>query len=216
MSNFGFSRLRLVNPYEPSFREARSAVNAAHVLASVEQFANVAEAVADCSLVVGTTAARNRELQHPLHLLEPAARQINDHLQAGRVALLFGSEKTGLSNQDFSHCHWVLHIPTHDDNVSMNLGQAVAVCLYEIAGQLGLPRKCENAEPTETSATSDETERLTRTLMDALVASEYVKTDAGEVTAEKLRRLLLRLNLSTADAETLLGMVRQILWKLNR
>ena len=69
MSNFGFSSLRLVNPYEPSFREARSAVGAVELLASAAEFKSVAEAVADCSLVIGTTALHNREVQHPVHRL---------------------------------------------------------------------------------------------------------------------------------------------------
>src|ERR1700684_1210879 len=76
MSNFGFHRLRVVNPFEPSFREARSAVGASGILADAEQFESVAEAVADCTLVVGTTAVRNREIQHPLKRLELGARLI--------------------------------------------------------------------------------------------------------------------------------------------
>ncbi len=134
MSNLGFLRLRVVNPYEASFREARSAVGAAPLLAKAEQYSSVAEAVADCSLVVGTTAVGNRELHHPLRLLQDAAPLIRKRLRAGsRVALLFGSEKRGLSNDDFSHCHWLMHIPTREEHTSMNLGQAVAVCLYELA-----------------------------------------------------------------------------------
>ena len=141
MSNFGCTHLRLVNPYDPAYREARSAVGAAPVLASAGQFSTVAEAVADCALVVGTTAAGRRELHHQLCTLEAGARIILQRLtrkRAGRekkarVALLFGSEKTGLSNEDLSHCHWLLRIPTREQHRSMNLGQAVAVCLYELA-----------------------------------------------------------------------------------
>src|SRR3984957_20555562 len=70
MSNFGFSQLRVVNPYEPAFREARSAVGASDLLAKAEQYETVGQAVADCTLVAGTTAVRHRELQHPLHRLE--------------------------------------------------------------------------------------------------------------------------------------------------
>src|SRR5215471_13320329 len=73
MSNFGVLRLRVVNPYELAFREARSAVGAAKLLAGAEEFKSVAEAVADCGLVVGTTAIRHRELQHPLHRLDQGA-----------------------------------------------------------------------------------------------------------------------------------------------
>ena len=92
MSNFGFRRLRVVNPYAPAFREARSAVGASSVLADAEKYTSVAEAVADCTLVVGTTAVRHRQLHHPLRRLEDGARLIRKRLGTSRVALLFGSE----------------------------------------------------------------------------------------------------------------------------
>ena len=136
MSNFGVLRLRVVNPYEVAFREARSAMGAAPLLAKAKEFNSVAEAVADCTLVVGTTAVQHRELQHPLRRLEYGARLIRKQLNSGRVALLFGTEKTGLSNDDLSHCHWLMHVPTREQHVSMNLGQAVAVCLYELVRDL--------------------------------------------------------------------------------
>src|SRR5205814_333801 len=98
MSNFGAYQLRLVNPYQVAFREARSAVGAAKLLADAQEFKTLAEAVADCTLVVGTTAANRRELQHPLRRLEDGARLIRKRLLAGPVALLFGSEKFGISN----------------------------------------------------------------------------------------------------------------------
>src|SRR5205823_8945488 len=73
MSNFGFSSLRLVNPYSVAFREARSAVGASEVLANATEYRSVADAIADCSLVVGTTAVRHRDLQQPLKTLAAAA-----------------------------------------------------------------------------------------------------------------------------------------------
>src|SRR5260370_35165827 len=103
MSNFGFARLRVVNPYQVAFREARSAVGASQVLRSAEEYATVAEAVADCSLVVGTTAGRRRELHHPLRRLESGARLIRKQLGSGPVALLFASSKPAPSTQVFSH-----------------------------------------------------------------------------------------------------------------
>src|SRR5277367_4188394 len=111
MSNFGFSHLRVVNPYEKAFRQAVSAVGAAELLARAEEYESTADAVADCALVVGTTAVRHRELQHPLRRLEYGGRLIRKHMATGRVALLFGTEKTGLSNDDLSHCHWLINIP---------------------------------------------------------------------------------------------------------
>src|SRR5208283_4752561 len=125
MSNFGFAHLRAVNPYEVAFREARSAVGASAILANAEEYTTVAEAVADCTLVVGTTAVRHRELQHPLHRLEHGIRLIRKRIASERVALLFGSEKVGLSNDDLSYCNWLMRIPTYEEHISMNLGQAV-------------------------------------------------------------------------------------------
>ena len=111
MSNFGFSELRLVNPYEVAFREARSAVKAQHVLEQAREYPTVAEAVADCALVVGTTSMGHRALEHPLRRLEMGGKLIAKKLATAPVALLFGSEKFGLSNEDMSHCHWLMRIP---------------------------------------------------------------------------------------------------------
>src|SRR4029079_16673995 len=108
MANFGFSRLRVVNPYDVAFREARSAVGAAPLRASAEEYASVTNAIADCGLVVGTTSAGGRELQHPIRRLEYGARLILRRLPAMPVALLYGSEKFGLSKDDMSHCHWLM------------------------------------------------------------------------------------------------------------
>lgn len=213
MSNFGFLRLRVVNPYDVAFREARSAVGAAALLASAEEFKSAAEAVADCTLVVGTTAVQHRELHHPLRTLELGARLIRKQLASGRVALLFGSEKTGLSNDDLSHCHWLIHIPTREQHLSMNLGQAVALCLYELA------RKTKRAVPTknrkaERIATAGELERISAVLLEALHRSGYVNPISVASTEERVRRMVRRLNLSSPDAELWLGMLRQILWKV--
>lgn len=218
MSNFGFLHLRVVNPFELAFREARSAVGAAPLLARAEEFKTLAEAVADCSLVVGTTALNRREPQHPARNLHQGARLIRKRLAGSSVALLFGSEKRGLSNEDLSHCHWLLHVPTREAHRSMNLGQAVAVCLYELARD---PNPMAHSEKS-VAATAADLERLTAMLFDALYASGYVKTgpqskavpQSPAPATEKIRRFVRRLNLSASDAELFLGILRQILWKL--
>ena len=215
MSNFGVRRLRVVNPYEVAFREARSAVGASELLAKAEQYESVAEAVADCKLVVGTTAATHRELQHRLHRLDEGARAIKRQLQTGPVALLFGSERYGLSNDELSHCHWVMRIPTREQHGSMNLGQAVAVCLYELVRgkKKTAPAKAAPEKKEKTSATSEELERLTQVLLEVLHTSGFVNPRAV-AAEEKLRRLVRRLEVNGNDAEVLLGMLRQIAWKL--
>jgi tRNA/rRNA methyltransferase len=213
MSNFGSRQLRLVSPYAVAFREARSAVGASYVLTQAEEFKTVAEAVADCVLVVGTTAVGKRDLQHPLRRLdEDAGSMVRAQQATGRVALLFGSEKIGLTNDDFSHCHWLLNIPTREQHISMNLGQAVAVCLYELA-RISQPRpEAGESKP----APSGQIEPIIEGLLEALAASGYVKPGTEKVAEKKVRRLMLRLKLDTMDAKVFLGMVRQILWKLRQ
>src|SRR5579871_4633093 len=159
MANFGFAELRVVNPYEVAFREARSAVGAAPLLRAAEEFTSVGEAVADCRLVVGTTSVGHRQLQHSIRRLEYGARLIHRAMARGPVALLFGSEKYGLSNDDLSHCQWLMRIPTVSQNLSMNLGQAVSLCLYELARD----SKAAKARPEKIkAATAGENEQITK------------------------------------------------------
>ena len=225
MSNFGFAHLRVVNPYDAGFREARSAVGAGEVLARAEQYDTLAAAIADCTLVIGTTSVGQRDLLQPLKRLEAGAPVIRRQLASGPVAILFGSEKIGLTNNDFSHCHWLMRVPTREQHRSLNLGQAVAICLYELVrkpqAQSREPARARAKTPlrstrpaAEKPASAAELERLSCVLLQALRTSGYLKT-ASASAEEKVRRLLRRLGFSSEDAETLLGMLRQILWKLN-
>jgi TrmH family RNA methyltransferase len=212
MSNFGFGSLRLVNPFGPSFREARSAVGASEILSNAEQYKTVAQAVHDCTLVIGTTAVRNRDLQHALRSPESGARLIRRRLAASNVALLFGSEKFGLSNDALSHCHWLIRIPTCEANISMNLGQAVAVCLYELIRDSAPKRKAESLK----LATAEELERFTTLLLEALQTSEFLDRRRVSDADERIRRLVRRLRLPQRDSVIWLGMFRQMLWKMNQ
>ena len=211
MSNFGFSSLRLVNAYDVAFREARSAVRAGHILAGAREYGAVGEAVADCTLVVGTTAGGHREFQHPVRRLEYGGRLIRKRLTSEPVALLFGSEKFGLSNEDMAHCHWLMRVPTGDEHGSMNLGQAVAVCLYELARS---PEAALARPERKKRAVAESLEGLTTLLLEVLQSSGYVHRRVEASTETKIRRLVRRLDLSAHDAEIWLGMLRQILWKM--
>jgi TrmH family RNA methyltransferase len=223
MSNFGFRRLRVVRPFEPAFLEAKSAVGAADLLAQAEHFNSVADAVADCALVVGTTAVRSRNLQHTVRRLEDGARLIRKKVatapgaasrtkKSGAVALLFGSEKVGLSNEDLSHCNWLMRIPTCDANISMNLGQAVAVCLYELIRDAKIARRSA-AEKIELAGVED-LERISLVLMETLRASGYLERRVISDVEDRMRRMVRRMNLPARDAEVWLGLLRQIVWKL--
>jgi TrmH family RNA methyltransferase len=211
MANFGVDDLRVVNPYEVAFREAVSAVGGAHVLQNARVFETVADAVADCSLVVGTSAAQRRELQQPIEMLQTGIVHIRQH--QGPVGLMFGSEKFGLSNEDLSYCHSLLSIPTAPDTPSMNLGQAVAVCLYELRRTEGdiAPR------PTPPDAIQGiEAERVTKMMLEVLERSGYTNRITAVSTEQKIRRWIRRLRLSRRDTPLLLGILRQVLWKMDQ
>jgi tRNA/rRNA methyltransferase len=223
MRDFGFAHLRVVNEFLPPFEAARSAVDASEVMAHAEVFASVADAIADCTLVVGTTAVGERALQHELLELPAAGGRIAEALHGAerlqqdrmRVALLFGSEKTGLSNEELSHCHWLLTIPMHqiagEHHVSMNLGQAVAVCLYELArGTTPMQPALVEDNPTDAASL----ERITVLLNRVLEATEYTRRHAANSEPAQVRRLVRRIGADAVDAPIWMGILRQILWKL--
>jgi tRNA/rRNA methyltransferase len=217
MHDFGFSDLRIVNEYAMPLEGARSAVDASSVVHAAKTYASVAEAVGDCGLVVGTTAVGERVLEHPLLALSAAAPEILAAANGGdpgRAAILFGSEKTGLSNEELSHCNWLLTVPMqlHEGvrHPSMNLGQAVAVCLYELVRDTSTARN----SPAFEGAGAAEQERLAGLLAEVLEESEYTRHHPANSDLDDLRRLVLRLRLSQRDAPVWMGMLRQILWKL--
>jgi TrmH family RNA methyltransferase len=216
MHDFGFRHLRIVNEYAVPFETARSAVDASAVVAEAVVFSSVAAAVADCTLVVGTTAVGERALQHPLHELPDAAGKIRAEFAqgTGRVALLFGSEKTGLSNDELSHCNWLLTIPMqeHEElrHPSMNLGQAVAVCLYELVRSGALAA----VSATAVTAEAGEVERLTALFTEVLEKTGYTKRHPANCDEAQIRRLILRMGATAADVPVWMGVFRQVLWKL--
>ena len=217
MHDFGFGALRVVNEFPVPFEAAKSAVDASAVMAKAASYTTVAEAVADCTLVVGTTAVGEREVRHALITLSEAAPQIRRELATGdrRVAILFGSEKTGLSNDELSFCHFLLTIPMYQHeglrHPSMNLGQAVAVCLWELV------RSNEQAAKlAELPADSASLERLHALLMEVLEATEYTRRHAANCDPAHIRRLVRRIGVDAVDAPVWMGILRQILWKLGR
>ncbi len=216
MHGFGFADLRLVNDYSVGLETARSAVDASDVLAQAKQFASVPEAVSDCSLVVGTTAVGERRQMHPLYTLAEGGGLVRSASASERVALLFGSEKTGLSNDALSHCHWLMTIPMHQTvglrHASMNLGQAAAVCLYELIRQTDTPPLNE----PQPMATAEDLERVTELLAEVLASIGYAQRRPAGAEPTEVRRMVRRLNLNQSDARRWIGVLRQLVWKLER
>jgi TrmH family RNA methyltransferase len=216
MHGFGFTDLRLVNDYSVGLERARSAIDASSILATAKEFLTVADAVADCHLVVGTTAVGERKQLHPVSTLAEGGASVRSRLETERVALLFGSEKTGLSNDAMSHCHWLMTIPMHPTpglrHASMNLGQAAAVCLYELV-------RHDDANPPqaqqEPMADADSLERVTSLLEQMMTSIGYDRHRPATADAAEVRRMVRRLDLNQSDARRWIGVLRRLLWKLS-
>jgi tRNA/rRNA methyltransferase len=232
MANFGLRDLILVDPYAPVWEEVRSAVGADDILKSARTVQNLVQAVGDVTLVLGTTSGSRRNLDREMIPLNELPRWLGRHAPprgaakaprgkdlrpAQTAALLFGSEKTGLSNQHMSYCYGLVRIPTASACPSMNLGQAVAVCCYELA-RAGI---LSNAEPAARLHLSDPAnlqslEHIFARAERVLEEVGYLKPKSREATLIKLRRLMMELQLTSSDARILGGVLAQIEWKLKQ
>lgn len=218
MANFGFRSLAVVAPYAANWREARSAVGAPDLLRGAKECATLAQALADCTLAVGTGTLVYRKPEQPVVALPSLAARARAEIErGGRVALVFGPEKRGLTREDLSHCHLLAEIPTSPDQPSMNLGQAVAVCLYELAS-----RAFDCREPASGPSPHDDTqiassatlELLGDVVEQAMIAADYSPVAMHKVNRHDLRLLLRRLSLTEADARRILGIFRRVVWRL--
>jgi tRNA/rRNA methyltransferase len=216
MANFGLRRLSVVAPFEPTWREARSAVGSLGLLVNAVESATLAEAVADCTLVVGTGTLTRRKPEQPVIPLPELAPLVARELaRGGRVALVFGSEKHGLTRDDLSYCHFLMEISTDPQQPSMNLGQAVAVCLYELAGRAE-STPATPAPSFTSAASSGKLDLLAGVIEEAMCAAGYSPRAMQPANRHDLRLLLRRLSLSAHDNRRILGLFRRILWRLNR
>jgi len=212
MLNFGFDQLWLVRPREKAFREAKSAMGAAGVLEQARVTETLTAAVGGASLVVGTASLQGRSTDIVQRELEPAATVLRTHAETAEAALVFGTEKYGLSKEQLSHCDWLLTIPTNPDCPSMNLGQAVALCCWELA------RRAKSVPELRTPETisAEERERILGMLIPLLDESGFLFRDSKEFQTQKLRRWISRLRLGAKDGLLLQGMLRQLQWKMRQ
>jgi tRNA/rRNA methyltransferase len=218
MANFGFSRLTVAAPHAPHWREAKSAVGAPAVLEDARESPTLAEAVAPCTFVAGTGALTHRKPEQPVVPLPELAPILACELAGGgRAALVFGPEKHGLTRDDLSFCHVLVEIPTDPRQPSMNLGQAVAVCLYELSRPLSaatLPLPEPPAQ--ESAATSATLDRLAGLIEETMAAANYSPRTMQEANRHHLRLLLRRMRFSPLDTRRILGLFRRIFWRLNQ
>lgn len=203
----GLRDLALVQPrLDDDFWAQAMAVHAGDVLGSRRSFDSLPDAVGDCGLVVGTTcrAGAYRAAAEPPRLVAP---RVVAAAAANRVALVFGPEDHGLSNDDLKACQQLIVIPTAADYASLNLAQAVMVCCYELF-------LASQDAPTEVRelATAERLDLLYRRLQAAFLRIGYLHDSNPEHILYDFRRFLGRAQLEERDVRVLLALARQIEW----
>jgi len=241
MANFGFRGLAVVAPYEEHWREAKSAVGASDLLKNARRVESLAEAVADCTLVIGTGTLEHRKPEQTVIPLPELAPFVDaEFASGGRVALIFGPEKRGLTREDLALCHVLMEIPTDSRQPSMNLGQAVAVCLYELArashplapqpntesgatpsasteqrtAKVGLDAVETSPASTREPASARDLELLAAVIAETMQAANYSPAAMQKANSHDSHLLLRRLKLERRDARRILGLFRRVLWRL--
>ena len=211
MKNFGLRDLRLVNPREyEAYRVEGIAHQTQDVLARVRVFPLLEEALADCVHVVGFTA-RGRTAKRNLQRPREAAAEVLDVAEGGPVALLFGREDKGLSNEALDRCHRVVTIPSDPAYASLNLAHAVVLMLYELAlarGAATVPFKA----PRRTSEPADaaELERLFADIAHALHAIDFFKTRNAGGVLRTIREIAHRTPLDAREVKLLRAMAIEV------
>jgi tRNA (cytidine32/uridine32-2'-O)-methyltransferase len=235
MKTMGLSRLVLVAPERfPHPEAAALAAGAADLLDDVVRVETLAEAVADCRLVLGCTARSRRIALEELSPRRASARALDTARAGGEVAVVFGRERTGLENDELQLCHAAVHIPANPDYSSLNLAAAVQVLAYELRVSgiempgIGMPgidapmapvtepapvrdappaSACEPEPGREPPATHAELEGFFTQLADTLDAIDFHKGRTPAAAMRKFRRLYLRAGLDAREVRLLRGML---------
>ena len=209
MGNFGLRDLAVVDPWPPVWREARSAVGAGEILKTA-RLESLEAAIAGCGMVIGTVGSMRRPRRPLLDLPGLAASILKEIGPRGRAAIIFGNEKTGLSNREISLCHVLVRIPTAADLPSMNLGQAVALVAYELKRGTSAARpKVPGPFPYDPAPAEQET-ALAREFLRAFDALNYMRGVPDHVRARKVQDALKRLRPCKQDAGLLLAVLKRV------
>lgn len=209
MKTMGLRRLALVAPrHFPHAEAAAMAASAGDVLEGASVHADLAGAVADCRLVLGSTA-RDRRIALPQLAPREAAARVVDAAGGAEVALVFGRERTGLDNRELQLCHCAVHIPSDPECSSLNLGAAVQVLAYELRLALLEAGEVEGVgrEQGDAIASHAELEGFFGQLHDTLDQIDFHKGRNPEAAMRKLRRIFLRTDLRAGEVRLLRGVL---------
>ena len=214
MKNMGLSRLGLVQPKDfPSGVAAGRAASAVDILETSEVFDSLEEAIADCGLVIGTSA-RSRRIPWPMLSPTQTARKVLDELPDMEVALVFGREDAGLNNDELQQCHYHVQIPTNENYSSLNLAAAVMVIGYELF-RTNLENETkettqENEFWDQDRATGEQVEHFYRHLERVMIAIDFHDPKNPRQLMQRMRRLFSRIRMDVMEMNILRGILTNI------
>jgi tRNA/rRNA methyltransferase len=211
LKNMGFDDLRLVAPGTLRSREAAAmAVHADDVLARATVYSDLAAALADCSVAVGTTSRRGGYRSRAIPL-RPAAVELVALADANKIALVFGREDRGLTNRELKLCNRLVTIPTAPEYPSLNLAQAVMVVAYELmmAADESAGVKGRRAPGFVAASISDP---MLDRMAEALISIGFIPDDNPDHIMLAIREIFGRSGLTAREVEILNGMARQMRW----
>ena len=218
MKNMGLSRLALVNPVEfPSGVAVGRAASALDVLEQAEVVNTLGEAIADCALVIGSSA-RSRSLPWPMLTPEQSAAKLIKESQSAKVALVFGREDSGLNNEELQLCHFHVQIPASPEYSSLNLAAAVMVLCYEIRRAVlrdeEADDKAEDEYWDQERATVEQVEYFYEHLERVLVEIDFHDPDNPRQLMQRMRRLFGRVRIDAMEMNILRGILTNIEHKI--
>ncbi len=213
MKNMGLSELYLVQPREyPAPRAVWRAAGARDVLANAKIVDSVDQAIAGCGLVVGTSA-RERRIPWPLINPRECGVRIWQEADSHDIALLFGREDRGLTNEELHKCHYHVHIPSNPDYSSLNLATAVQVLSYEIRmasladAEGNLPSLQEWDQPP---VTADDLEYFHEHLAQTMADLDFYDPDNPKQLLTRMRRLFNRVRMDEMEVSILRGLLSSV------
>jgi len=215
MKTMGFGNLYLVNPKKfPSQEAVALASGADDILKQAVLHDNLVDALDGTSLVFATTA-RSRHFSLPVSTPRAAAEEIRGY--DGKIAIVFGRENSGLSNQELSSCNRIINIPSNPDFASLNIAQAVQICLYEIRSLLTAETKQSSFIPKgDRFAFSHEIKRLENHLEEVMRIVDYFDPAQPKHLHQRIHRFFSRFDLLRSEVQIIRGFLRFVVRKVKQ
>ena len=208
MQNMGLSRLKLVKPREHLTSEAfKMASRAVDLVEQAEVYETLGEAVGEEQILVGTTSARERRTHQRVYTPKQIAPIIREYAKAQRVALIFGPENRGLTDEQLARCQYLAVVPSHGESPVLNVAQTVLLMVYEVYTLDPVER---TSQPVLVS--QDQREEMFQHMEQVLIQIGFLSSSSPEPIMKSIRRFLGKAELTARDVQIVRGIMSQMEW----